>query len=130
MSSTTAIVEVAKVLQRELDHICVYLAKFEEYCRFFKDTLTEEDFNSLFLNNVREALKIHFIADKRAQLSWDACLREIIRLDNKEPCESGPLRVQEKKHTFAVEAEDAKGMTLREIESTRRITLLEKQLVD
>ena len=30
MSSTTAIVEVAKVHQSELDHIRLYLAKFEE----------------------------------------------------------------------------------------------------
>ena len=53
MSSTTAIVEVAKVHQRELDHICVYLAKYEEYCYFFKDMLTEEAVISLFLNKFK-----------------------------------------------------------------------------
>ena len=61
---------------------------------------------------------------------WDAFLREITRLENKEPCEAGPSRVQEKKPTFAVEVEDTKGMTLREKKLTRRITLLEKQLMD
>ena len=54
MSSTTAIVEVAKVHQRESDHICVYLAKFEKYCRFFQDTLTEDAVISLFLKKCPE----------------------------------------------------------------------------
>ena len=130
MSSTTAIVEVAKVHQRESDHIRVYSNKFEEYCRFFKDTLTEEAVISLFLNNVRKALKVHSILIKRAKLSWDAFLSEITRLDNEEPREAGPSRVQERKPTFAVEVEDTDGMTLREIELTRRITSLEKQLAD
>ena len=40
------------------------------------------------------------------------------------------MRAQEKKHTFAVEVENTKGMTLREIELTRRIITLEKQLAD
>ena len=65
---------------------------------------------------------------KRAKLSWDAFLREIARLDNEEPQEAGPSRVQERKSTFAVEVEDTKGMTLWEIELTRRIASLEKQL--
>ena len=68
MFSTMAIVEVAKVHQRELDHIHVYLAEFEEYCCFFKNTLTEEAVTSLFLNNVFRALRIHFILVKRAKL--------------------------------------------------------------
>ena len=92
--------------------------------------MTEEAVISLFLNNVRKALKVHSILVKRAKLSWDAFLREITRLDNEEPCEAGPLRVQEKNSTFAVEVEDTKGMTLREIELTRRIALLEKRLAD
>ena len=130
MSSTTAIVKMAKVHQRESDHICVYSAKFEEYCCFFQDTLTEETVISLFLNSVQKALKVHSILFKRAKLSWDAFLREITRLDNEEPREAGPSRVQERKSTFAVEVENTKGMTLREIELMRRITLLEKQLAD
>ena len=130
MSSTTAIVEVAKVHQRESDHIRVYSAKFEEYCCFFQDTLTEEAVISLFLNNVHKALKVHYILVKIAKLSWDAFLREITRLYNEEYCEAGPLRVQERKPTFAMEVENTKGMTLREIELMRRITLLEKQLAD
>ena len=60
----------------------------------------------------------------------DAFPREITRLDNKEPCEAGPSRVQEKKFTFAAEVEDTKGMTLREIELKRWIMLLEKKLTD
>lgn len=75
-------------------------------------------------------LKIHSILVKRAKLLWDAFLREVTRLDNKEPHEAGPSRVQEKKHTFAVEVEDTKGMNLKEIELIRRIALLEKQLAD
>ena len=114
MSSTKAIVEVAKVCQRGLDHICAYLAKFEEYCCFFKDTLTEEAVLFLFLNNFCKALKIHSILVKRAKLLWAAFLREISRLDNKEPCKTGPLKAQEKKHSFSVEVEDTEGMTLRE----------------
>ena len=91
----------------------MYLAKFEEYCHFFKDTLTEEAVISLFLNNVWKALKIHSILVKRAKLSWDAFLREITRLDSKEPCEVGLSRVQDKKSLFAVEVEDTEGMTLK-----------------
>ena len=130
MSSTMAIVEFAKVCQRELEHTCVYLAKFEEYCRFFKDTLTEEAVISLFLNNVCRALQIHSILVKRAKLLWDAFLHETTRLDNEVSCEAGPSKAQEKKHTFSVEVEDTEGMTLREIELTRRIALLERQLAD
>ena len=77
ISSTTAIVEVAKVHQRELDHIHVYLAKFEEYYCFFKDTLTREAVISLFIINAQRALKIHSFPVKRAKLLWDAFLHEI-----------------------------------------------------
>ena len=52
MSSTTAIVEVAKIVQDESEHIRVYASKFEEYKRFFRDTLTEEAIIAMFLNNV------------------------------------------------------------------------------
>ena len=38
--------------------------------------------------------------------------------------------MQEKNYIFDVKVEDTKGMTLREIELTRRITLLEKKLAD
>ena len=38
MSSTLAIVEIAKVYQKEHEHIRVYASKFEELHRFFKDT--------------------------------------------------------------------------------------------
>ena len=61
---------------------------------------------------------------------WGAFLRKITRLDNKEPSKAGLSRVQEKNHMFAVEMEDTKGITLREIELTRRIMLLEKQVAD
>ena len=52
MSSTTAIVEVAKVYQKEHEHIRVYASKFVELHRFFRSTLTEESVIGLFLNNV------------------------------------------------------------------------------
>ena len=68
MSSTIAIVEVAKVHQRESNYNSMYLAKFEEYCCFFKDLLTKDASISLFLNNVWRALKIHSISVLRAKL--------------------------------------------------------------
>ena len=83
MSSTLAIVEVAKVYQKEHKHIRVYASKFEELHRFFKDTLTKEAVIGLFLNNVRESLKVHTVGIKRSKPSWDAFLREITNLDNK-----------------------------------------------
>ena len=48
MSSTLAIVEVAKVYQKEHEHIRVYASKFEELHRFFKDTFTKEAVIGLF----------------------------------------------------------------------------------
>ena len=39
MSSTTAIVEVAKIVQEEHEHIRVYASKFEDYKRFFRGYL-------------------------------------------------------------------------------------------
>ena len=85
MSSTLAIVEVAKVYQKEHEHIRVYASKFKELHRFFKDTLTKEAVIRLFLNNVRKSLKVHAVGIKRSKPSWDAFLREIIKLDNKDP---------------------------------------------
>ena len=41
MSFTSAIVEVAKLYQKEHEHIRVYASKFIDLHRFFKDTLTE-----------------------------------------------------------------------------------------
>ena len=49
MSSTTAIVEVAKIVQEEQEPIRVYASKFKEYKRFFRDTLTEEAIIAMFL---------------------------------------------------------------------------------
>ena len=77
--------ELAKVYQKEHEHIRVYALKFKELHRFFKDTLTKEAVIGLFLNNVRKSLKVHAIGIKRSKLSWDAFLREITRLDNEEP---------------------------------------------
>ena len=104
-----AIVKVAKVHQRDLNHIFVYLAKFEEYQCLFKDTLTEEAVISLFLNKVWRALKIHSVLVKRAKLLWDTFLHEITILDNRDPCEAKPSKVQEKKHTFAAEVKTPKA---------------------
>ena len=54
MTLNTAIVEVAKVHQKESDPFCVYAAKFEKYCCFFKYNLTEEAVIALYLNNVHK----------------------------------------------------------------------------
>ena len=80
-----AIVEVAKVYQKEHEHIRVYTFKFEELHRFFKDTLTKKAVISLFLNNVRKSLKVHAVGIKRSKPSLDAFLREITKLDNEKP---------------------------------------------
>ena len=42
ITSTNAIVEVAKVVQKEHEHIHIYASKFKGYCQFFKETLLEE----------------------------------------------------------------------------------------
>ena len=65
MSSATAIVEVAKVYQKEYEHIRVYATKFEELHCFFRSTLTEEAVIGLLLNNVRKSLKVHAIETKK-----------------------------------------------------------------
>ena len=41
MTSTNAIVDVAKIFQKENKHIWIYASNFEEYQRFFVETLTE-----------------------------------------------------------------------------------------
>ena len=67
MSSTPAIVEVAKVYQKENEHIRVYASKFNELHRFSRDTLTEESVISLFLNKVRKLLKVHAVGMKSSK---------------------------------------------------------------
>ena len=57
MTSTNAVLEVAKVVQKEPEHICSHASKFKGYCRFFKGTLLEEAIIAMFLNNVRKLLK-------------------------------------------------------------------------
>ena len=76
MSYTTAIVEVAKVYQKEHEHIKVHALKFEELHCFFIITLTEESILGLFLNNVRKSLKVYGAVTKRSKPSWDAFLRK------------------------------------------------------
>ena len=85
MSSTTAFVEVAKVYQKEHEHIRLYASKFQELHCFFKSTLTEEAVIGLFLNNVRKSLKVHAVGIKRSMTLWEAFLCEITKLDNEEP---------------------------------------------
>ena len=75
MSSTTVIVEVAKVYQKEHEHIRVYASKFEELHRFFRSTLKEESVIVLFLNNVRKSFKVHAVGIKRSKPSLMYSLR-------------------------------------------------------
>ena len=105
MSSTTAIVEVAKVYQKEHEHIRVYASKFEELHRFFRSTLTEEAVIGLFLNNVRKSLKVHAVGIKRSKPSWDAFLCEITKLDNEEPRDILVIKGSVRKPVLAVEVE-------------------------
>ena len=75
----------SNVFQKEHDHIRLYALKREELHHFFRNTLTEESVNGLFLSNVRKLLKVHAVGIMRPNPSWDAFLREITKLDNKEP---------------------------------------------
>ena len=71
ITSTNAIVEVAKVVQKEHEHICTYASKFKGYCQFFKNTLLEESIIDMFLNNVRKLLRVLAITIKQAKPSWE-----------------------------------------------------------
>ena len=71
MTSTNAFVEVAKVVQKEHEHICTYASKFKGYCWSFKNTLSEEALIAMFLNNVRKLLRVHANTIKRAKPSWE-----------------------------------------------------------
>ena len=129
MTATEAIVDVAKLYQKEHEHICVYASKFEEYCWFFKATLTEEAMISMFLNNVRNSLKVHAVGVKRSKPSWDAFLREITRLDNKEPREVGGSRVPWKRPSLAVEV-DEYGGAAKEEETAKEIANLKRWIME
>ena len=87
MTITNAIVEVAKVFQKENEHICFCMSKFEGYGRFFKGTLSKEAIIVMFLNNVRKSLRVHTISIKRTRPSWENFLKETTCIDNKEPRE-------------------------------------------
>ena len=87
MTSTNAIVEVAKVVQKEHEHICIYASKFEGYCWFFKETLLEEAKIAMFLNNMRILLRVHAITIKCANPTWEDFWKEITCMDNEEPRE-------------------------------------------
>ena len=128
MSSTSAIVEVAKVYQKEHEHIRVYASKFEELHRFFKDTLTKEAVIGLFLNNVRKSLKVHAVGIKRSKPSWDVFLREITRLDNEEPQDVSLVEGGFRKPVLAVEVEKAPNSSKeRELELMKEIEDLKKR---
>ena len=128
MSSTTAIVEVAKIVQEEQEHIRVYASKFEEYKRFFWDTLTEEAIIAMFLNNVHKVLRIHAMSLKRSKLSWDAFLREITWLDNEEPREAGGSKSLWKKSSLALEIDKSEMHSPSKEELTEEIAQLKRQL--
>ena len=76
ISSMTAIVEVAKIVQEDHEHIRVYASKFEEYERFFQD-FDGRVFISMFLNNVCRVLMINAVSIKRSKLSWYTFMSEI-----------------------------------------------------
>ena len=129
MSSTTAIVEVAKVYQKEHEHIRVYASKFEELHRFFRSTLTEEAVIGLFLNNVRKSLKVHAVGIKRSKPSWDAFLCEITKLDNEEPRDILVIKGNVRKPVLAVEVErNVSSPRERELELLGEIEMLKKRI--
>ena len=129
MSSTLAIVEVAKVYQKEHEHIRVYTSKFEELHRFFKDILTKEAVIGLLLNNIRKSLKVHAVGIKRSKPSWDAFLREITRLNNEEPQEVSLVKGGFWKPVLALEVEKASNSPKEiELELMKEIEELKKRL--
>ena len=130
MKSTNAIVEVAKVVQKEHEHICTYASKFKGYCQFFKNTLLEEAIIAMFLNNVRKLLRVHTITIKQAKLSWEEFLKEITCMDNKEPREGVVVKAPFEKPVLAVEVEDSGKLSRREEEMAQEIEKLKKRLKD
>ena len=131
MSSFLAIVEVAKVYQKEHEHIRVCASKFEELIRFFKDTLTNETVIRYFPNNVRKYMYAHTIGIKRSKPLWDASLREIAKLDNKEPRDISLIKGEIQKPMLDLEVEKTSSSSKeREIELMKEIEELKKRLRD
>ena len=120
--------EVAKVIQKEHEHICTYASKFEGYCWFFKNTLSEEAIIAMFLNNVRKLLRVHAITIKQAKPSWEEFLKEITCMDNEEPREGVVVKAHFKKPVLAVEVEDSGKLSRREEEMAQEIERLKKRL--
>ena len=59
---------------------------------FYADLISQKTINiAMFLHSVCNELRIHAVNIKRAKLSWDVFLREIIWLDYEEPCDSGAV---------------------------------------
>ena len=128
-SSTTAIVEVAKVYQKEYEHIRVYASKFDELHRFFRCTLTEEAVIGLFLDNVRKSLKVHAIGIKRSKPSWNAFLCEITKLDNEEPWDILLIKGNVRKPVLAVDVErNTSSPRERKLELINVIEMLKKRI--
>ena len=92
------------------------------------ETLTEEAIIAMFLNNVRNALRIHAISIKRSKPSWDAFLREITRLDNEEPRAAAGAKTPYKKVSLAMEVEEVRGGSLSKEELAQEVSELKKRL--
>ena len=121
--------EVAKVYQKEHEHIRVYASTFGELHCFFRSTLTEEAVIGLFLNNVRKSLKVHAVGIKRSKPSWDAFLCEITKLDNEEPRDISVIKGNVRKPVLAVEVErNGSSPRERELELLGEIEMLKKRI--
>ena len=85
----------------------------------------------LFLNNVRKSLKVHAIGIKRYKSSRDSFLREITKLDNKEPRDIALIKGGIQKPVLAQEVKKAPSSPKeREIELRREIEEPKKRLRD
>ena len=83
------------------------------------------------MNNVRKSLKVHAVGIKRSKPSWDAFLREITKLDNKEPRDISLIKRGIRKLVLALEVEKAPSSPKeREINLMKEIEELNKRFRD
>ena len=76
--------------------------------------MSEEAIIAMFLNNMRNLLRVHAITIKQAKPSWEEFLKEITLINNKEPREGVVVKAPFKKPVLAVEVEDSGKLSRRE----------------
>ena len=125
MTSTNTIVDVAKIFKKENKHVWIYASNFEEYRRFFVETLTEEAIIAMFLNNVRNALKIHAISIKRSKPSWNVFLKRLVDLIMKNPEQRQGLNPRIGRQAWPLRSKKAGGKPVQRRAGTRGVRIEE-----